>query len=389
MNALVKWVLPVIGIAFLFESCKSEIAPVPIPDDCLVKASALNGQIIPDEYIITYQSDNQTSKSARVAADEVRESLLGFGIDETAIEHVLVGNKTVVVAHLAEQEITKIKAEQNIESIEPDRILSICACVEVVAPNTISWSVLKTGYGRIGQVSQKTAWIIDTGIDLDHPDLNVDAAQSRSFVTGQATADDLNGHGTHVAGIIGAKNNQIGLLGIASNVNLVALKVFDQLGEGRLSNVIAAVRHVNINGKAGDVVNMSLGGEGVSTTLEREIQTAAAKGILFAIAAGNESKDASQYSPARVNHANVFTVSAVDSTGRFASFSNYGPDVDVAAYGVRVRSTYANGRYAILSGTSMATPHVAGLLLTRGVNIPKRGTALNDPDGKPDPIARE
>ena len=80
---------------------------------------------------------------------------------------------------------------------------------------------------------------------------------------------------------------------------------------------------------------------------------------------------------------------AVDSTGRFASFSNYGNDaVDVAAYGVRILSTYSNGRYAILSGTSMAAPHVAGLLLIKGVNIPTSGTATNDPDGTADPIAR-
>jgi subtilisin family serine protease len=273
--------------------------------------------------------------------------------------------------------------------VEPDRIVSICSCVSVVSPSTLSWSVRKTGYGRIGQVSDKVAWIIDTGIDLDHPDLNVNTALSRSFIDGQTTADDLNGHGTHVAGVIGAKNNQVGLIGIASNIQVVALKVLNQLGEGRLSNVIAAVRYVAANGNAGDVVNMSLGGEGTSATLDREIRAAADRGILFSIAAGNDSDDVSKYSPARINHPNVLTVSAVDSTGRFAQFSNFGADVDVAAYGVRILSTYSNSRYAILSGTSMAAPHVAGLMLTRGIKIPTRGVAINDPDGKPDPIARE
>jgi subtilisin len=369
--------------ALVFNSCQKEVV---IPDDCLVKAAANNGQVIPEEYIVTFRAE---SKSARLASQSVRSSLSRLKIDESAIENILDGQKTMLIAHLEADEFDKIKSDPNVESIESDRILSICSCVNIVAPRTLSWSVRKTGYGRIGQITQKVAWIIDTGIDLDHPDLNVDNTLSRSFVTGQTTADDVNGHGTHVAGIIGAKNNTVGLIGIASDVKMIALKVFNQLGEGRLSSVIQAVRHVNQNGKSGDVVNMSLGGEGVSQTLEREIQTAADKGILFSIAAGNESEDVSGYSPARYNHPNVFTVSAVDSLNRFASFSNFGTSVDVAAYGVRVVSTYSNGRYATMSGTSMAAPHVAGLLLARGVNIPKRGTALNDPDGRPDPIARE
>ena len=382
MRILVKILLPLLAIIPIVQSCKTEEVEA-IPDDCLVKASALNGQIIPEEYIITFRS---SSKTARMASAEIRESIKNLGIDESAIDMVIEGEKVILMAHLTDNELFRIKAEGSIESIEPDRILSICACVNVVSPRLLTWSVRKTGYGKIGQISPKLAWVIDTGIDLDHPDLNVDNTKSISFVTGQTSADDLNGHGTHVAGIIGAKNNSVGLLGIASDVKLVALKVFNQLGEGRLSNVIAAVRYVSTNAKSGDVVNMSLGGEGVSQVLEREILNAANKGILFAIAAGNESENVENYSPARTNHPNVFTVSAVDSSNRFASFSNYGSSV---AYGVRVVSTYSNGRYATLSGTSMAAPHVAGLLLIRGVNIPKRGTAINDPDGKPDPIARE
>jgi subtilisin family serine protease len=266
----------------------------------------------------------------------------------------------------------------------------MCTCLEVTEPRNLTWNIRKTGYGNGTNFGTKTAWIVDTGVDLDHPDLSVDAQRSRSFIAGQPSADDENGHGTHVAGIIGALNNRVGLLGIASGAKIVSLKVLDQIGEGRLSNTIAAVAHINGNGRAGDVVNMSLGGEGTSPALDREIRAAAEKGIFFAIAAGNEGQPARNFSPGRVNHPNVFTVSAVDSTDAFASFSNYGNDVvDVAAFGVRVPSTYRNGRYAILSGTSMAAPHVAGLLLIRGKNLPTRGFARNDPDGQPDPIARE
>lgn len=125
------------------------------------------------------------------------------------------------------------------------------------------------------------------------------------------------------------------------------------------------------------------------TTLENAIRQAASAGILFAIAAGNESENADQYSPARLNHANVFTVSAMDRNNQFASFSNFGSSVDVCAYGVRITSTYKDGRYATLSGTSMAAPHVAGLLFIRGNNLPTNGFVTGDPDGQADPIAGE
>jgi subtilisin family serine protease len=135
-------------------------------------------------------------------------------------------------------------------------------------------------------------------------------------------------------------------------------------------------------------VNLSLGGEGTSAILDRVVWAAAEKGILFAVAACNEARSASLGSPARVNHPGVFTVSAMDSTDTFARFSNFGNDaVDYCAPGVRILSTYRGGRYAIMSGTSMAAPHLAGLLLLRGRNLATGGYVRNDPDGTPDPIA--
>lgn len=208
-------------------------------------------------------------------------------------------------------------------------------------------------------------------------------------MSGVTSANDENGHGTHVAGVIGAQNNGVGITGVASGATLVALKVLNQLGEGRLSGIIQAVNYVRQNGRAGDVVNLSLGGEGLSTTLDNAIRQAANAGILFAIAAGNDGKNADDFSPARVNYANVFTVSAMNRNNRWASFSNFGSSVDVCAYGVGITSTYKNGTYATLSGTSMAAPHVAGLLLIRGSKLPTRGLVTGDPDGTPDPVAGE
>jgi subtilisin len=385
-----KYLSAPLMVAGLLLACNSSQDVTPATD-CLVKASANNGQIIPDEYIVTYRSDFFATTPSNARVGTASEAILAQShIESKNLETVFVGATEGFVAHLTQTEVETLRQNPAVEAIEPDRIVSLCSCVDVVAPSSVTWSVRKTGYGNGLNFTSKTAWIIDTGIDLDHPDLNVNTTLSRSFITNQTSADDENGHGTHVAGIIGAVNNRIGLLGVASGVKLASLKVLNQLGEGRISNIIAAVAYVNRNGNPGDVVNLSLGGEGTSAALDREIQTAAARGILFAIAAGNEGQPARNFSPARVNHANVFTVSAVDSSDVFAKFSNYGNDVvDVAAYGVRVTSTYAGGRYATLSGTSMAAPHVAGLLLIRGPNLPKRGFAKNDPDGTPDAIARE
>jgi subtilisin len=393
MNAQSTCVGVIITLIFIFTACQKEQEPAPqeiIPQDCLVSASSRNGEIIDGEYILTYKDLNRSPEAnARIAP--VTASLFSkYKIQQSAMSITFAGARRGVVAHLTRQQVAILEKDESVESIEPDRILSMCTCLEVAQPLNVTWSIRKTGYGNGTNFAEKTAWIVDTGIDLDHPDLSIDTIRSRSFITGSTTADDENGHGTHVAGIIGALNNRVGLLGVASGVKTVSLKVLNQVGEGRLSSTVAAIAYINTNGRAGDVVNMSLGGEGTSAALEREIQAAAQKGILFSIAAGNEGQPARDFSPGRINHPNIFTVSAVDSTGDFASFSNYGNDVvDVAAYGVRVASTYRNGRYAILSGTSMAAPHVAGLLLIRGRNIPTRGFALNDPDDQPDPIARQ
>jgi len=360
--------------------------------DCLVRASERNGQVIPGSYIITYRPvEIPVAPGGRLASPAA--SLLARHAIEGAVAETFSGPTNGFVAQLSESQARELATDPAVETVEPDRIVSLCSCVEVALPTTLTWNIQQTGFGRGDRQSEKTVWVLDTGIDLDHPDLNVDQSRSRSFV-GNATleakeADDANGHGTHVAGIIGARNNNIGITGVASGAKLVALKVLDSEGEGKLSTLVLVVNHVSRNGRAGDVVNISIGGEGTSASLERAIRAAADKGILFSIAAGNDGKSTTEYSPANINHPNVLTVSAMDRNGNFAPFSNYGPDVDVCAYGVRIQSTYKDGRYASLSGTSMASPHVAGLLLIRGRNIPLNGFVQNDPDGQPDPIAKE
>jgi hypothetical protein len=356
-------------------------------EECLTRPSAHNGRLVAGQYIVAYREEGPPEGAAGAPAGRVQAQTARFlgrhRIDDESVEGYLTGEVKGFVAHLTAGQAAALESDPLVSAVEPDRIVSMSACFTVIDPRRVAWGVRRTGYA---DGTGKTAWIIDSGIDLDHPDLNVDRARSLSFITGK-TAEDDNGHGTHVAGIIGAKNNRVGTLGVASGASLVALKVLDDKGDGLLSKVLAAVAHVNRNGKAGDVVNMSLGND-VSNLLDREVQAAAQKGILFAIAAGNDGKSASLNSPARVNHTNVFTVTAMDSTDTWAKFSNFGNDVvDYCAPGVRIQSTHLNGGYAIMSGTSMAAPHLAGLLLLRGKAPATAGYVRNDPDGTPDPIA--
>jgi len=358
------------------------------PEDCISTGAVGSGEIVAGRYIVAYKP---SSVSARGMTAE-RLTTIGTGvlrrnsISEKALKESFAGEPGGFIAVLSAREADKLSKDENIEAVEPDRVISLGSCFTVAAPRLITWNVARVGYGNgIG----KRAWIIDTGIDFEHPDLNVDATISKSFITGEISAKDENGHGTHVAGIIGAKNNTFGVLGIASGASVVSLRVLDKDGEGLLSYIIQALAYVNSKASPGDVVNMSVGDdEGVSATLDQQVRNTAARGIFIAIAAGNEKQLANKFSPGRTNADNIYTVSAVDSLDNFATFSNYGNDVvDYAAPGVRILSTFLNGGYAYMSGTSMAAPHVAGLLLLKGKEITSSGTANKDPDAVADPIA--
>lgn len=247
-----------------------------------------------------------------------------------------------------------------------------------------------TGIGRVGgpvDGTGLTAWVLDTGIDLDHPDLIVDVERSRKFAGGRNANDD-NGHGTHVAGIIGALDNEFDVVGVAAGATLVSVRVLRRNMGGRTSGVIAGVDYVAATAQPGDVANMSLTTiGGPSPALDAAVISAADRGILFAVAAGNEGAHANNISPSRVEHKNVFTVSAVDEFDNFAWFSNWGnPPIDFAAPGVDVVSSAIDGGTATMSGTSMAAPHMAGVLLVNNGSPDFDGCAIGDPDGNPDRI---
>ena len=256
---------------------------------------------------------------------------------------------------------------------------------------TIPWGVTRVrGGANTGTITGK-AWVIDSGIDLDHPDLVVDVASSRNFSSGPS-AEDGHGHGTHVAGTIAARaDNNIGVVGVSPGATVVAVRVLNNAGSGSNSGVIAGVDYVAGAAGGKGVANMSLGG-GASQALDDAVIEAAKTGVKFTLAAGNESEDVSNHSPARADGLNVFTVSsfakgssATDTDDPWSSFSNYGEGIDFAEPGSSIPSTYKGGGYATMSGTSMAAPHLAGILLTKSAPA-SGGTVDGDPDNNPDTI---
>jgi subtilisin len=373
------------------EGCKKTDQPVkmgqasdPACDPILLFSTPADSTFI----VMLRSADSQTGSVQTLgeATTSVNNILNRYAIRQNQRVAILNNIHSGFIARLSQNQALALKQDNDVELVERDRVIKLDkGCFELVSPSSVQWGAKRTG---VGDGTGKRVWIIDTGVETDHPDLNVDTILSKCFVSGETSVEDDNGHGTHVAGIIGALNNSFGVVGVASGVKIIALKALNNEGEGSTSQLIRALNYVAQNAKAGEVVNMSLGTDTISPALDNAVLTLANNGILFAIAAGNDSKKADLFSPGRVNHPNVFTVSAIDSLGRFASFSDFGNDVvDYAAPGVRIVSTYIHGQYARLSGTSMAAPHVAGILVVAGKNIHSSGVALNDPDGVADNIA--
>ncbi len=200
--------------------------------------------------------------------------------------------------------------------------------------------------------------IVDTGVDLNHPDLNAKIVAGYDFVNNDNNAQDDHGHGTHVAGIAAAEtNNATGVAGVSWGAKIMPVKVLDRYGYGTYADVAEGILWAAEHGAK--VINLSLGGSSPSNTLRNAVRTAYDDyGCIIAAAAGNGYGNGVDY-PAV--YTRTIAVAATDDDDLWASFSDYGPEVDVAAPGVDVYSTYAIDSYGYLDGTSMATPHVAGL----------------------------
>lgn len=274
-------------------------------------------------------------------------------------------------------------------SLKPEEVgstnLAIYADSIASSGETLPWGIRSVWQGndistRGNFASETYAFVIDSGVLDSTGDLNLARTGNwhRSWIIGETAFTDGNGHGTHVAGTLAALANGTGVVGVAPGAQVVSLKVFNSSGGGAsYATIISAINHaaaiINNNGldKKKVVINMSLGG-GFSSALDTAVKNAANQGIRLVVAAGNNGQDADSYSPAAAgDHPNVFTISAVDNQYNMTSWSNWDQanspnnvdDVDYAAPGVSILSYYKNGALAYLSGTSMAAPHVAGILL--------------------------
>jgi len=351
-----------------------------------------SSNVIPGQYIVVYKETAFAEIDLNDQTYTERQSFLKEKTSNTLQKNRISPDKMKFVYGTAlkgfslinttEAEIEELRKDPQIDYIEQDQTIS----VSMGGPpgggggggggQQTPWGITLVNGGVSG--AGLRAWIIDSGIDLDHPDLNVDVANAANFASGNS-ANDGNGHGTHVAGTVGALDNSEGLIGVAAGASVVPVRVLGNNGSGSTSGVIAGVNYVGANAGSSDVANMSLGG-GVSTSLDNAVVNASGT-CKFALAAGNESDHANNHSPARANGANIYTVASMTSSNGWSSFSNYGqPPVDYIAPGSSILSTYKGGGYATLSGTSMASPHVCGILLLGNIANGGSVTRVNGDD---------
>lgn len=323
-----------------------------------------------------------------------------FNLKTEQLSNVYSSALVGFAARLNDEELSQLQEDERVSFIEQDFMVELDAFAgfnpivnfillqSTSSSQTTPWGITEIGGAVNATNLNRWAFVIDSGIQLDHPDLNVNTQYGRSFVSGYASPTDQNGHGTHVAGTIAAKNNSYGVIGVAAGATVVPVRVFGPTGGSANSVIISGIDYTAQVALANDVANMSFGGP-ASLATDNAVKNLAAKGVFCAIAAGNESQNSNNVSPARATGARLYTVSAYDNNGVFASFSNYGnPPIVVSAPGVNINSTWIGSGYRAISGTSMATPHVAGILLANNGSVRWSGNVKNDPDGTPDRKAR-
>ncbi|NEA67674.1 S8 family peptidase [Streptomyces sp. SID12488] len=332
-----------------FTALPAQAAPAPAEGNVLAAGSPT---AVKDSYIVTLKKTAGLKSASSAGKGLIKE--YGGTVKKT-FSTALNG----YTATLSATEARRLAADPAVAAVEQNQTVHVDA-----TQSSAPW-----GLDRIDQAALPlsgtytypdtagagvTAYVIDTGVRITHSQISGRAANGYDAVDGDNVAQDGNGHGTHVATTIAGST-----YGVAKAAKIVAVRVLDNAGSGTTAGVIAGIDWVTANHSGPSVANMSLGG-GASTSLDTAVSNSIASGVTYAIAAGNSSANASSYSPARV--AAAITVGATTSTDARASYSNYGSVLDIFAPGSSITAGWNTGDTATntISGTSMATPHVAG-----------------------------
>ncbi len=379
------------------------------------------GDAIPGQYIVLVKESAASPVSLQELGAEDRESAYvqnagkrnqnlqflsslrtsaGIGNAQVLAEYAdaLVGFSAL----LSPEQVSALSQNPVVEGVFQDYTVSTDPGTDQGLPEEFSpegqttpCAITNAGGFADGSLKNNWIWILDTGIDLDHPDLNVQATvpYAKSFIPGQTT-EDGNGHGTHVAGIAAAKNNSIGIVGVSAGAKVVPVKVMPNSGSGgSMTYILQGLNHVAQYDKENDVVNMSIGAypilncENSNLPLRDAVKNLGLSGTWVCIASGNNVGNAALSSPGCINGVKVYTVGAMTCSRTCYSGPNWGtPVVDWVATGQNVYSTYKNGGYATLTGTSQATPVVAGIIHAR-VGAPLSGGTITCGNGAVPPAA--
>ncbi|MEU9605996.1 S8 family peptidase [Streptomyces sp. NPDC048057] len=325
-------------------------APEPQREGRIVDAGAPGA--VKDSYIVTLRDGGVRSASA-----EGKALAKKYG---AKIERTYSTALNGYAVRVSERQAKKLAADPAVASVAQDQTVSI----QATQTNPPSWGLDRIDQKRLpldrrytypdsaGQ--GVTAYVIDTGVRISHRDFGGRAVNGYDAVDNDNVAQDGNGHGTHVAGTVAGTS-----YGVAKKAKIVAVRVLNNSGSGTTAQVVAGVDWVARNAVKPAVANMSLGG-GANTTIDSAVRRAITAGVTFAVAAGNSNANAANYSPARVTEA--ITVGSTTNTDARSSFSNYGSVLDVFAPGSGIASAWHTSDTATnsISGTSMASPHVAG-----------------------------
>ncbi|MBA4158545.1 MAG: S8 family serine peptidase [Gemmatimonadetes bacterium] len=345
-------------LPFAFVACQDTSQPISPPDaepTSTALAHSRGAEVIPDRYIVVFNDRVADAPGLARRLAQAHGGSLHFTYD-----HAIKG----FAATLPAPAVSALRNNPNVAYIEQDQVVTT-----MDTQRNATWGLdrtdqralpLNTEYNYNQTGSGVNAYIIDTGILLTHQEFTDRLIGGFDAITSGGTANDCNGHGTHVAGTVGGT-----VYGVAKAVKLSPIRVLDCNGSGTTSGVIAGVDWVTANRVKPAVANMSLGG-GASASLDEAVRKSVAAGVTYAVAAGNgdrlgRQQDACNYSPARVREA--LTVGATTNTDAKTSWSNFGECVDIFAPGASITSAWHTSSTAIntISGTSMASPHVAGV----------------------------